>query len=276
MAGESGGSGLPLRAVMGIVAIAMLLAAVLGDHVDTQLGLDIPQLRNLGQRTVILVLALLLLVAVLYGEIRMTLKALCAAAGTTFIVLFSVIWRDSGNALEPLHRTYVVDTDETSKLPDADGITYDLGNTIDGSSRTAWNGDATGIGVRAEKTEACRIDGYVDTDAVDSIDTPILQWRFKGPVHIDRLGIENGYRKDGYLYAANHRLKELEVRTEKGVGIISLEDIPSWQHFDLDSISGDLLKSTRYIEFEVLSIYRGTGRERNGKRFTRGADIALT
>ncbi|MEM9565345.1 MAG: hypothetical protein AAGA93_22170 [Actinomycetota bacterium] len=115
-------------------------------------------------------------------------------------------------------------------VPDGE-ITYDPGNTVDGDPSTAWNSDTNGADVRGQT----------------------LTFRFTEPVGLTAIRLVNGYAKNPDIFAANHRIRELEVRTDGGVQRVSLLDTSEEQEITFD------FGTTSKVELEVIEIYEGAG-----------------
>ena len=117
----------------------------------------------------------------------------------------------------------------TSTLPPDGELTYGPGNTVDGDLQTAWNhgtgGDAAG---------------------------EILRYDFANPVDLVTIGVVNGYAKSEELYAANHRLRDVVVRTDAGAFPLTLADTVS--HQELTASFG----ITTSAEILVVTVYEGS------------------
>jgi hypothetical protein len=88
------------------------------------------------------------------------------------------------------------------------GITYGVGNTLDGNPSTAWNSDGARDG---------RGPGITVT------------YRFAEPVNLRSITIRNGYQKvrpnDGVdLWTLNERIRQIQVVTDGGQWIWNLQD----------------------------------------------------
>ncbi len=123
-------------------------------------------------------------------------------------------------------------------------ITYEPLNTIDGDLQTAWNSDAGESDGRGQ----------------------VLTYRFTEPVGLSAIRLVNGYAKGEDIFAANHRIKELEVRTDRGSQRVSLLDTSDEQEITFD------FGVTSKVELEVIEIYPGDGFD----DATLTADLALT
>lgn len=119
----------------------------------------------------------------------------------------------------------------SSFLDPIDGITYGPTNTIDGDIETAWNSDAPDSG------------GLGET----------LTFRFAEPVGLTAIRLVNGYAKGPEIFDANHRIRELEVRTDAGVQRVSLLDTSEEQEIAFE------FGTTSKVELEVVEIYEGSG-----------------
>lgn len=119
----------------------------------------------------------------------------------------------------------------SSHLPPDGEITYDPGNTVDGDPTTAWNSDAPGTDGRGQ----------------------VLTYRFTEPVDLRAIRIVNGYAKNPDIFAANHRLREVEVRTDAGAQRVSLLDTDEQQEITFD------FGLTSKVVLEVVDVYTGDG-----------------
>jgi hypothetical protein len=127
----------------------------------------------------------------------------------------------------------------SSELPPDGSVTYSIGNTLDGDTRTAWNshGAADGSGVGES-----------------------LIYRFSSPVRLVRIDLVNGYAKTAELRADNGRIRGVVIGTDHRTLQATLSDTVSRQRLDRD------FGMTRQVTLRVRSIYPGV-------RYT---DLALT
>ncbi len=119
----------------------------------------------------------------------------------------------------------------SSHLPPANQIDYDPANTIDGDPGTAWNSDAQGTEGRGET----------------------LVFRFAEPVDLKVLRFVNGYAKSSGIFDANHRLRDVVVRTDQGARSLTLLDTSDPQEVGFD------FGLTSKVIVEVVDVYTGTG-----------------
>lgn len=132
----------------------------------------------------------------------------------------------------------------SSHLPPADGITYDPANTIDGDPLTAWNSDSPEADGRGES----------------------LTFRFSEPVDLKKVRFVNGYAKNPEIYAANHRLREVLVLTDRSERMLTLLDTSDPQEIGFD------FGLTSKVRLEVVDVYTGDGFARPDL----SADLALS
>jgi hypothetical protein len=127
----------------------------------------------------------------------------------------------------------------SSELPPSGRVTYSIGNTLDGNTRTAWNSH-----------------GAVDGNGVGET----LVYRFSSPVHLIRIDLVNGYAKTPTLRAANGRIRGVLITTDSRTLRATLSDTRSRQRLEQD------VGLTRKVTLRVTSIYPGA----------RYSDLALT
>jgi hypothetical protein len=127
----------------------------------------------------------------------------------------------------------------SSELPPDGGVTYRIGNTLDGNRRTAWNSH-----------------GAVDGNGVGET----LTYRFSSPVHLVRIDVVNGYAKTPTLRADNGRIRGVVILADQRRLRATLSDTPSRQRLDQD------VGVTSKVTLRVTSIYPGA----------RYRDLALT
>ncbi len=123
-------------------------------------------------------------------------------------------------------------------------ITYDPTNTIDDDLETAWNSDAGETSGRGE----------------------LLTFRFTEPVGLTAIRFTNGYAKDPEIFAANHRVQQLWVRTDAGDQLVNLLDTSTEQEITVD------FGYTSKVVLEVVEVYPGLGFDNAALT----ADLALT
>jgi hypothetical protein len=119
----------------------------------------------------------------------------------------------------------------SSELPPEDGRTYEIGNTLDGDTRTAWNsnGDEVGAGVGQ-----------------------VLSYRFADRVHLRRIELVNGYAKSERVYRQNGRINAVAITTDTGTFEVSLDDSMQPQTVEQD------FGVTKAVSLRVLSVYPGS------------------
>ena len=127
----------------------------------------------------------------------------------------------------------------SSELPPDGSVTYSIGNTLDGDTRTAWNSH-----------------GAVDGNGVGET----LTYQFSRPVQLARIALMNGYAKTAELRADNGRIRGVVILTDHRTLKATLSDTTSRQRLDRD------FGLTRKVTLRVTSIYPGA-------RYT---DLALT
>lgn len=128
-------------------------------------------------------------------------------------------------------------------VPDG-AISYAPTNTIDDDLQTAWNSDAGETSGRGE----------------------LLTYRFTEPVDITAIRFTNGYAKDPEIFAANHRVQQLWVRTDAGDQLVNLLDTSTEQEITVD------FGYTSKVVLEIVEIYPGLGFDNPALT----ADLALT
>ena len=127
----------------------------------------------------------------------------------------------------------------SSELPPNGRVTYWIGNTLDGDTRTAWNNHSAADGSGVGET---------------------LTYRFSSPVQLVRIDLVNGYAKTAELRADNGRIQGVVIRTDRRTLRATLSDTASRQRLDRD------FGMTSKVTLRVTSIYPGA-------RYT---DLALT
>lgn len=112
------------------------------------------------------------------------------------------------------------------------GITYTVGNTLDGDPSTAWNSDGARDG---------RGPGIS------------LTYDFATPVDLTRISLRNGYQKvrpNGVdLWERNERIKRLLVVTDSGQWTWDLEDVKEPQTL------AQTFGRTRSVRLKILEVY---------------------
>ena len=115
------------------------------------------------------------------------------------------------------------------------GVTYAVGNTLDGDPATAWNSDGARDG---------RGPGIT------------LTYRFSSPVDLNTITIRNGYQKvrsNGVdLWERNERVKQLEVVTDTGKWTWDLQDVRDPQTL------GQKFGTTRTVRLRIREVYPST------------------
>jgi len=128
-------------------------------------------------------------------------------------------------------------------VPDG-AITYAPTNTIDDDLETAWNSDAGESDGRGE----------------------LLTFRFTEPVDLTAIRFTNGYAKNPEIFAANHRVQQLWVRTDAGDQLVNLLDTSTEQEITVD------FGYTSKVVLEIVEVYPGLGFDDAALT----ADLALT
>jgi Nicotine adenine dinucleotide glycohydrolase (NADase) len=118
----------------------------------------------------------------------------------------------------------------SSELPPTQGLTYSIRNTLDRDGRTAWN-----------NYSAVRGSGVGET----------LTYRFAHPLHLARIELINGYAKTAQLYAANGRIRGVDIITDRRTFQATLSDTVHRQRLDRD------FGLTQTVTLRVTSIYPG-------------------
>ncbi len=132
----------------------------------------------------------------------------------------------------------------TSFLVPDGAITYDPTNTIDDDLQTAWNSDAGDTSGRGE----------------------LLTFRFTEPIDLTAIRFTNGYAKNPEIFAANHRVQQLWVRTDAGDQLVNLLDTSTEQEITVD------FGYTSKVVLEIVEVYEGLGFDDASLT----ADLALT
>jgi hypothetical protein len=178
------------------------------------------------------------------------LVAAAAAAVAVVVVLGSLAVLGGGD--EPAARTpspapsttptrvdaALVTASASSTQDPAGRTTYDAANTLDGKPTTAWNShgaqDGPGPGIT-------------------------LTYSFEQPVDLRAISVTNGYQKTVTskgkkvdLFAANARLKRVEVVTDTGRWTWDLKDAKAPQPLRRD------FGTTSTVTIEIVSVYKGS------------------
>jgi hypothetical protein len=127
----------------------------------------------------------------------------------------------------------------SSVLRQDGGITYDPGNTLDGSPDTAWNSDGARDG---------RGPGIT------------LTYTFAAQVDLRSITVRNGYQKvrakDGVdLWLLNERVKRFQVTTDAGQWTWNLSDSREAQ-----TLQGEFGRTTT-VRLKILQVYRSKFRD---------------
>jgi hypothetical protein len=138
-----------------------------------------------------------------------------------------------GTALDPAK---IVSSEASSTLPDQDGLTYGIANTLDGQVTTAWNsnGSTPGSGVPPEGQK--------------------LTYKLAAPQHIIGVRFLNGFNpNDGkHQFTDNHRVRMLAIRGGGHERQVELADSFAPQFVEVD------LPNTDTVELEIVSVYPTT------------------
>lgn len=148
----------------------------------------------------------------------------------------------SGSA-SPVPSDHVMVAASSFLVPDG-AITYAPSNTIDDDLETAWNSDAPTTDGRGE----------------------LLTFRFTEPVDLTAIRFTNGYAKNPEIFAANHRIQQVWVRTDTTDQLVNLLDTS-----DEQEIAAEFGFTSKVI-LEVVEVFPGDGFADP----TLTADLALT
>ena len=136
----------------------------------------------------------------------------------------------------PIDPSVITSAQASSTLPDQDGLTYGIANTLDGQITTAWNsaGSTPGKGVPPVGQK--------------------LDYTLASPQHVVGVRIVNGYNpNDGqHQFTDNHRVKTLAVRGGGQERQVDLADSFTPQFVEVD------FPNTDTLELEVVSVYPTT------------------
>jgi hypothetical protein len=124
-----------------------------------------------------------------------------------------------------------IDAEASSELPPAGGLTYGIGNTLDGNPSTAWNSNGNEVGTGAGQ---------------------VLKYRFPDKVHLVRIDLVNGYAKSEKVFSQNGRIKAVAITTDAGTFEVTLADSKTPQNVQQD------FGVTDSVSLRVISVYKGT------------------
>jgi len=136
----------------------------------------------------------------------------------------------------PVDPAQIVSAEATSTLPDQDGLTYGIANTLDGQITTGWNSN-----------------GSTPGSGVDPVGQK-LTYKLAAPQHIVGVRLINGYNpNDGkHQFTDNHRIHSLVLRGGGKERTVELADSFSPQFVEVDFPNADT------IELEIASVYPTT------------------
>jgi len=136
----------------------------------------------------------------------------------------------------PVPPSTIVSAEASSTLPDQDGLTYGIANTLDGQITTGWNSD-----------------GSTPGSGVDPVGQK-LTYKLSAPQHIVGVRLINGYNpNDGkHQFTDNHRVQSLVLRGGGQERTVELADSFAPQFVEVDFPNADT------IELEVASVYPTT------------------
>jgi hypothetical protein len=136
----------------------------------------------------------------------------------------------------PLPASAIVSAEASSTLPDQDGLTYGIANTLDGQITTGWNSNSSTPG-----------------SGVDPVGQK-LDYKLASPQHIVGVRVINGFNPGdaNHTFNDNARVKTLVLRAAGQEDSVDLADSFSPQFIEVDFPNADAL------ELEVGSIYPGT------------------
>ena len=136
----------------------------------------------------------------------------------------------------PLDPAQIVSSEASSTLPDQDGLTYGIGNTLDGQVTTGWNsnGSTPGSGVPPVGQK--------------------LDYKLAAPQHIIGVRLVNGFNpNDGkHQFTDNYRVQNLILRGGGQERTVQLADSFAPQFVEVDFPNADS------VELEVASVYPTT------------------
>jgi hypothetical protein len=136
----------------------------------------------------------------------------------------------------PLPANAIASAEASSTLPDQDGLTYGIANTLDGQITTGWNSNSSTPG-----------------SGVDPVGQK-LDYKLAARQHIVGVRIINGFNPGdaNHTFNDNARVKTLVLRAAGQEDSVDLADSFSPQFIEVDFPNADSL------ELEVGSIYPGT------------------
>ena len=136
----------------------------------------------------------------------------------------------------PIDPALITGAQASSTLPDQDGLTYGIGNTLDGQITTAWNseGSTPGKGVPPVGQK--------------------LDYTLASPQHVVGVRIINGFNPGDsqHQFTDNHRVQTMAIRGGGQERQVDLADSFSPQFVEVD------FPNTDTLELEVLSVYPTT------------------
>ena len=136
----------------------------------------------------------------------------------------------------PLDPATIVSSEASSTLPDQEGLTYGIANTLDGQVTTAWNsnGSTPGSGVPPEGQK--------------------LTYKLAAPQHIVGVRFLNGFNPNdsNHKFTDNYRVRMLAIRGGGKERQVELADSFAPQFVEVDLPGADT------IELEIISVYPTT------------------
>jgi hypothetical protein len=126
-----------------------------------------------------------------------------------------------------------IDAEASSELPPQPqrGLSYGIGNTLDGNLRTAWNSNGNEVGTGAGQ---------------------VLRYRFADKVHLQRIDLVNGYVKSDKTFTENGRIKTVAITTDAGTFEVTLTDTKQQQSLAQD------FGVTDSVSLRVIAVYKGS------------------
>ena len=133
----------------------------------------------------------------------------------------------------PIDPSMIVSAEATSTLPDQDGLTYGIANTLDGQITTGWNSN-----------------GSTPGQGVDPVGQK-LTYKLSAPQHIVGVRLINGYNPNdaNHQFTDNYRVHSLLLRGGGQERTVDLADSFSPQFVEVDFPNADT------IELEIASVY---------------------
>lgn len=116
----------------------------------------------------------------------------------------------------------------SSVLAPEPGVTYGVGNTLDGNRDTAWNDGAPGSGAGE-----------------------MLTYRFASPVQLTGIRLVNGFAASPELFQQNARIRAVVVLTDAGRFPFTLTDVADAQELTAD------FGRTSSVVLDVVTAYPG-------------------